>query len=161
MNKYIKSVIIGAALLCAAVTSRAESLFEANEVGLNLGFNYSDAIIDQTFAPSVGVGYFFTKNLGVRGTTVLNVADVKAFNNAETVGIARLPLFKIVAPYVGAGASYNSTESQKWAPVILGGAELKVNRYWSLFAEGVHSFRNDNVNFNDWSFRGGIKVILF
>jgi len=137
------------------------SLFNKNELSLNLGFNYSDAIVNQEFAPTVGVGYFFTKNLGVRASTTLNVSDVKTFNNGEFVALARVPLFWIVAPYAGGGVRYNSGENEKFSPVIVGGVEAKVNKHWSLFAEAQHDFADKNVNFNDWSFRGGLKVIFW
>lgn len=169
MNK-IKNVIvltlclIATSVLGAETTSPATSkgilgLFTANELYGSVGMTYSDAK-EGKFNPTVGASYFVSKNFGIRGSTTLSVSDISAFNNAEFVVIARLPIW-VVSPYVGGGISLQTASTEEVAPVVVLGVDTRINKHFSLFAEGSHSFRDKNVNFNDWLFKGGISFRIF
>lgn len=160
MKKILSLLTVIGFVTCATAQTNSLSNFKGNELSLPLGFNYSD-VQDSKFAPIVGVTYFVTKNLGLRGTTTINVENATAFDNAEVIGLARLPVY-VVAPYVGAGARYQSSADHQWSPVVVGGVEVRLNKKWGLFAEARHDFDGGkNTNYRDWSFRGGVNLRLW
>lgn len=164
MKKIIYSLLLACGVASAALAqdtnSSTVSLFKGNELALPLGFNYNDAK-DAKFAPVIGVTYFITKNLGVRGTTTINVQDATAFDNADLLVLARLPIYA-VAPYIGGGARFQASAEDKWSPILVGGVEVRLNKKWGLFAEARHDFDGgENINYKDWSFRGGVNLVLW
>lgn len=162
MNKIIISLLMAVGLAVSAVAQSNNvslSNFKGNELSIPVGFNYTDAK-EGKFAPILGITYYITKNFGVRGTTTINVANATALDNGEFVGLARLPL-RVVSPYVGGGARFQAQAESKWSPVVVGGVEARINKKWGLFAEARHDFDGGrNTNYRDWSFRGGINLVL-
>ncbi len=144
----------------AADTAKTLSgLFDRQEIAFQIGFSYSD-VVSSKFNPSLGLSYFPTKYFGLRGSTVINVSDATAFNNADFVGIVRLPLW-VVSPYFGGGGRYLADGSQEFSALVLGGVEARINRFWSIFAEANHCFTDGNTHLSsldDWSFRGGVNL---
>lgn len=163
MKKLLLTVLMACGLAVSAFsqeTSVSLSNFKGNELSALVGFNYNDAK-DAKFAPVVGVTYYITKHFGVRGSTTINVANATAFDNADFLALARLPIY-VVSPYVGGGARYQASSEEKWSPIVVGGVEARLNKKWGIFAEARHDFDNGrNVNYKDWSFRGGFNLVLW
>jgi outer membrane protein W len=161
----MKKILITALLLLSLsafaqqkpVVNSSTPFFTGNELSASLGFNYSDAV-SQKFSPLLGLTYYVTKNIGVRGLTTLNTANATAFDNGEFVGLLRLPIGP-VSPYIGGGARYQASSSDKWSEVLDLGVEVRLNKHWGAFAELQHDFQNGkNLNYKDNSLRVGLNL---
>jgi hypothetical protein len=152
-----KTLMVIAVMACMAFSSVQGKLFSDSETSVSLGGVYSDTRGGQDFAPVVGLSLFVTPHFGVRASTALNVEGYKTLNNAEVVGLARCAVYKFVSVYAGAGASYNSSEQDKWCPTVLAGSEVKLGERLSVFAEEAYVDSRTRRNFDDWQTRVGFR----
>lgn len=139
MNKFVKSLVIGGAILAST------SAFAAPKGGMygiaGVGFNgYASAVSPVTV--ELGAGQKINKDVSAElvaavtpGGTISEYTDCKATIGPQ-VGVAARGLYHLpvdfagVKPYVGAGVAYYMAPSYKWSCGVLSGS----SKGWSGFS---------------------------
>lgn len=128
------------AFISAAGSVQAESLFKANELGLNLFGTYADREEDH-WGGGVGLSYFFTRNIGLGASTHWENWSGSFIDEALGEAYVRLPLGDFpIAPYGIGSAGYN-WQFDGWLFGVGGGAEARFTEAVGIFSDVQYMFR--------------------
>jgi hypothetical protein len=143
-------------LLSLSSLSAQEDLFRAGEVNL-IGFgNWVDKQEDN-WGGGVGFNYFFSKYIGLGGSTHWENFDGAFIDNAAGEGYLRMPLQRLpLAPY-GVGTGGYSWENEEWFYGVGGGAEWRFTREFGIFSD-IQWLWKESGDRDGLSVRVGIRL---
>lgn len=163
--KSIMILAMALGLAVSAVASDSNTLFNARELSVSLGSTYA---VDRStafkqaysFNLEAGAQYFITRNVGLSVNVPFYQSKGVSLSEVQAGVVARLPLFRHVAPYIGASAVYNWHAENEWAYIAKAGVEYRFNAGWGLFAEG--QFRNTDFNLDKGvtSVGAGLRLVF-
>lgn len=166
MMKYIVTLVTACALSISTMAQdkAPESLFNSNELGVSLSTAYTvenGEFGAYDFNLQVGTSYFFTKNFGVEAVLPFYTKEGVVVREVSAGLLARVPVTRSLAPYLGAGSVYVWGDGQDFNYYAKAGVEFRTNSKWGVFTEGLYrvlDFDNSSLKNGAWSFNVGVRL---
>lgn len=137
----------------------ASYLFEAGEIQLEgLGYYLPDA---ESSGGGVGIGYFFTNNIGVRAQGLWGRAEASDLRTIYGDLILRYPFEDFgLAPYIYGGGGAGELDLGSYQGLIRagGGVEWRLTPGLGVFGEGNHVWTENSTSFSQILF--GVRVLF-
>jgi len=151
------SIALLAAILTVGTLQAQDGSFRAEEFNISVYGGWVDKH-DSSFAPGVGVGYFFTENIGAAAHIYMENYERKFIDDISAEGYFRWPLRDLpVAPY-GLVAFGYSFETEECFGAIGGGAEWRLNDGLGIFSDLRYQFNEDTDD--GVGFRLGVRLVF-
>jgi hypothetical protein len=120
---------------------KEEARFHAGELDLS-GFGvYVDKLPGNKWGGGAALTFYPIKDLGIGASTYMTDTKGTFFNNIEGEGYFRLPLLKIVAPYIVGGVGYQFDHDYVFETVGLG-VDFRPFRHFSAFGDAQYRISN-------------------
>ena len=176
MKKLILTSVLLCGLLSTAVFAAdtntvSGGLFNAKEFSLSLGSGYAvdtAAAFKQPYTVNAQAGaqFFLTRSFGVEAAVPFYASKGVSVSEVQADLVLRLPLsrtaplFKNIAPYVGAGGVYNWDTAENWAYIGKAGVEFRVNKHWGVFGEWLYRNNSTTWSAGQNSVGGGLRLVF-
>jgi hypothetical protein len=125
-----------------AADGDADDRFNANEWDFSAFGVYSDQAGGKWGVGAAGT-YYFTEQFGVGAVTYWTEAGGTVFDNLAAEGYFRLPLMKVVAPYL-VGSVGHQFDRDYWFETIGGGVDFRAFERISAFSDIQYRISNND-----------------